>query len=163
RIADLKKGELLTDIGDALPLFAAEEGAVAHMNEDHRDAIALYATRLLDDDPGDWRVVSLDPEGCDLALGERVRRLEFPERVTDAGIRNGAFGADKFGFAGLKAVHWNLTEPALYEHALHSKEAELAYGGALAAQTGVHTGRSPKDKFIVRDTLTDKTVWWDNN
>ena len=88
RIADLKKGELLTDIGDALPLIAAEEGAVAHMNEDHRDAIALYATRLLDDDPGDWRVVSLDPEGCDLALGERVRRLEFPERVTDAsGLR----------------------------------------------------------------------------
>jgi phosphoenolpyruvate carboxykinase (ATP) len=83
--------------------------------------------------------------------------------VKETGIRNGAFGADKFGFSGLKAVHWNLVEPALYEHALRNNEAELAYGGALVAETGVHTGRSPKDKFIVRDGLTDRTVWWDNN
>ena len=83
--------------------------------------------------------------------------------MKETGIRNGAFGAEKFGFAGLKALHWNLTEPALYEHALRAGEGELAYGGALVAETGVHTGRSPKDKFIVRDALTDKTVWWDNN
>jgi phosphoenolpyruvate carboxykinase (ATP) len=83
--------------------------------------------------------------------------------VEETGIRNGAFGAEKFGFSGLRAVHWNLTEPALYEHALRAKEAEVAYGGALVAETGVHTGRSPKDKFVVRDALTDKTVWWDNN
>src|SRR6266851_2574328 len=83
--------------------------------------------------------------------------------VKETGIRNGAFGAETFGFSGLKAAHWNLTEPALYEHALRAKEGELAYGGALVAETGVHTGRSPKDKFIVRDALTDKTVWWDNN
>jgi len=83
--------------------------------------------------------------------------------VKETGIRNGAFGAETFGFSGLKAAHWNLTEPALYEHALRAKEGELAFGGALVAETGVHTGRSPKDKFIVRDALTDKTVWWDNN
>jgi phosphoenolpyruvate carboxykinase (ATP) len=83
--------------------------------------------------------------------------------VEETGIRNGAFGVEKFGFSGLQAVHWNLTEPALYEHALRAGEAEIAYGGALVAETGVHTGRSPKDKFIVRDALTDKTVWWDNN
>ncbi len=83
--------------------------------------------------------------------------------MKETGTRNGAFGADKFGFSGLEAVHWNLSEPALYEHALRAGEAELAFGGALVAETGVHTGRSPKDKFIVRDGLTDKTVWWDNN
>ncbi|HXM31820.1 MAG TPA: phosphoenolpyruvate carboxykinase (ATP), partial [Xanthobacteraceae bacterium] len=83
--------------------------------------------------------------------------------MEETGIRNGAFGAEKFGFSGLRAVHWNLTEPALYEHALRAKEAAIAYGGALVAETGVHTGRSPKDKFVVRDALTDKTVWWDNN
>jgi len=83
--------------------------------------------------------------------------------VKETGTRNGAFGADKFGFSGLEAVHWNLSEPALYEHALRTSEAVLAFGGALVAETGVHTGRSPKDKFIVRDGLTDKTVWWDNN
>jgi putative heme iron utilization protein len=85
RIADLKAENLSTSIEGAERLIEAEEGAVAHMNEDHRDAIALYATKLLGDEAGDWRIVSLDPEGCDLMLGERARRLEFPQRVTEAG------------------------------------------------------------------------------
>jgi putative heme iron utilization protein len=85
RIADLKKDELLTDISDAGQLAASEEDAVAHMNEDHRAALALYAAMLLGEEAGNWRIVSLDPEGCDLMLGERARRLEFPERVTEAG------------------------------------------------------------------------------
>src|SRR5215469_7255191 len=83
--------------------------------------------------------------------------------VRETGVRNGDFGADKFGFEGLEAVHWNLTEPRLYEHAIAAGEAELAFGGALSAATGPHTGRSPKDKFTVRDARTEKTVWWDNN
>ena len=78
-------------------------------------------------------------------------------------MRNGVFGADKFGFTGLKAVHWNPAEPLLYEHALRVGEAQLVRGGALVADTGVHTGRSPKDKFIVRDASTEQTIWWDNN
>jgi phosphoenolpyruvate carboxykinase (ATP) len=83
--------------------------------------------------------------------------------VQEAGERNGAFGVDKFGFKDLAAIHWNLTEPALYEHAIRAGEARLAYGGPLAADTGVHTGRSPKDKFIVSDPLTETTVWWGGN
>jgi phosphoenolpyruvate carboxykinase (ATP) len=83
--------------------------------------------------------------------------------VREIGPRNAAFGADKFGFQGLEALHWNLTAPLLYEHAIAAREAELAYGGALAAETGAHTGRSPKDKFIVKDALTERNVWWDNN
>src|SRR6266700_4019068 len=82
--------------------------------------------------------------------------------VQETGTRNGAFGADKFGFEGLAAVHWNLTAPRLYEYAVAAGEAKLAYGGALAAETGVHTGRSPKDKFIVKDAMTEHIVWWDN-
>jgi putative heme iron utilization protein len=85
RIADLKAKDLLTDLGGAERLIEVEESALAHMNEDHRDAIARYATKFLGDEAGEWRLVSLDPEGCDLMLGERVRRLEFPRRVTDAG------------------------------------------------------------------------------
>jgi putative heme iron utilization protein len=85
RIADLAAEDLTTGLGGAERLIEAEESALAHMNEDHRDAIALYATKLLADEAGGWRMVSLDPEGCDLMLGERVRRLEFPRRVTDAG------------------------------------------------------------------------------
>jgi phosphoenolpyruvate carboxykinase (ATP) len=83
--------------------------------------------------------------------------------VRETGVRNGAFGADKFGFVGLKAVHWNLGAPQLYERALTAGEATLAFGGALAADSGSHTGRSPKDKFIVKDTRTGPSVWWDNN
>ncbi|MCV4754095.1 phosphoenolpyruvate carboxykinase (ATP), partial [Escherichia coli] len=51
----------------------------------------------------------------------------------------------------------------LYEQAVHRGEAQLVQGGALAADTGTHTGRSPKDKFVVRDSATEGEVWWDNN
>ncbi len=83
--------------------------------------------------------------------------------MQETGVRNGAFGADKFGFKNLKQVNWNLGTSALYEHALKNNEAELTDGGALCAETGVFTGRSPKDKFTVRDASTDKTMWWANN
>ncbi|MCL6645637.1 MAG: phosphoenolpyruvate carboxykinase (ATP) [Dehalococcoidia bacterium] len=83
--------------------------------------------------------------------------------MQETGVRNGAYGADKFGLKGLKALHWNLTAPALYEHATRRGEAQIVEGGALCAETGVHTGRSPKDKFIVCDGQTEKTVWWERN
>jgi phosphoenolpyruvate carboxykinase (ATP) len=83
--------------------------------------------------------------------------------VKETGLRNSAYGADKFGFKDLAAVHWNLTEPALYEHAIRNGEASIVAGGALCAETGVHTGRSPKDKHTVVDAQTEHTVWWDGN
>lgn len=82
RIADLSAEELRTRTDDAEKLLDAEEGAVEHMNEDHLDAIELYATVLLGEKPGGWKIASLDPEGCDLISGENTRRLEFPVRVT---------------------------------------------------------------------------------
>ena len=83
--------------------------------------------------------------------------------MLETGHRNSACGADTFGLKHLTAVHWNLLEPALYEHALAHKEGNLSSGGALMAVTGAHTGRSPKDKFVVRDANTEGEVWWDNN
>jgi phosphoenolpyruvate carboxykinase (ATP) len=83
--------------------------------------------------------------------------------MLEQGIRNPEYGVDKFGFTDLEAVNWNLLEPELYERALTGGEAQLTSGGALCAETGVHTGRSPKDKYIVCDDLTDETVWWENN
>lgn len=85
RIVGLERKDILTDVSDADELVAAEESAVNHMNEDHREAITLYATKLLKAQEADWRMVSLDPEGCDLMAGEIVRRLDFPERLTKAG------------------------------------------------------------------------------
>lgn len=60
-------------------------------------------------------------------------------------------------------VFWNLTESALYREALQRGEADMAQGGALVVTTGKHTGRSAKDKFTVRDSETEDTIWWDNN
>src|SRR5580658_1574637 len=84
-------------------------------------------------------------------------------QVQETGVRNGAYGADKFGFKDLAAVHWNLPEAPLYEFAIRNGEASIVAGGALCAETGHHTGRSPKDKHTVVDAPTENTVWWDGN
>ena len=83
--------------------------------------------------------------------------------MQETGVHNGAFGADKFGLRKLKGVNWNFGAPQLYEHSLRAGEAVVSADGALCADTGVFTGRSPKDKFTVRDGLTDKTMWWAGN
>lgn len=83
--------------------------------------------------------------------------------MQETGVRNGAFGVDKFGLKNLKEVRWNLGTPQLYEYALRAGEAELTVDGVLCAETGEFTGRSPKDKFTVRDAETDKTMWWAGN
>jgi hypothetical protein len=82
RIHDLGAADLAIDISDAGPVIEAEEGAVAHMNADHADAIELYAIRLLGEPAGPWRMLGVDPAGCDLISGDTVRRLDFPQRVT---------------------------------------------------------------------------------
>ncbi len=80
--------------------------------------------------------------------------------MQETGVRNGAFGADKFGLRNLKGVNWNFGAPQLCEHSLATGEAVLSADGALCADTGVFTGRSPKDKFTVRDAVTDKNMGW---
>ncbi|HVQ08323.1 MAG TPA: phosphoenolpyruvate carboxykinase [Allosphingosinicella sp.] len=60
-------------------------------------------------------------------------------------------------------LHWNLGPAVLVEEALKRGEGLLAADGPLVVRTGKHTGRSAKDKFIVRDAETEATIWWDNN
>src|SRR5262245_8397475 len=97
--------------------------------------------------------------------GYRRRPGAFERRfcVEEKGIRNGAHGADKFGFKDLAAVNWNFDAPQLYEHSIAAGEATIVQGGPICAETGVHTGRSPKDKHTVVDALTENTMWWDGN
>ncbi len=85
RIVDLQPEQFLTDISDAGALLEAEQGAVEHMNSDHRDAINLYATRLLGAEAADWSCTGCDPDGIDLQAGTATLRLDFPERVTGPG------------------------------------------------------------------------------
>ncbi|MBI1649517.1 HugZ family protein [Hyphomicrobium sulfonivorans] len=83
RIFDLPREQLLVDLSGAEALVEAEQGIVSHMNEDHADAIGLYATQLLGAPAGDWRMTGVDPEGCDLVLGARALRLRFAARVSN--------------------------------------------------------------------------------
>jgi putative heme iron utilization protein len=84
RILDLKPEQFLTNLSDSKGLIEAEAGAVDHMNADHREALNLYASKLLGSASGDWRCTSIDPDGIDLQHGEATLRLDFPERVTTA-------------------------------------------------------------------------------
>ena len=84
RAADLRAADVLTDISGAEHLIAAEEGAIAHMNADHAEAVLLYAVKLLGEDQGPWRISGIDPDGADLIAGDRTARLPFRERVTSA-------------------------------------------------------------------------------
>jgi len=84
RAADLHAGDVTTDIAGAENLIEAEAAAVAHMNTDHGDAVRLYATKLLGAEDGPWRLTGLDPDGLDLACGDMILRLPFPQRVTTA-------------------------------------------------------------------------------
>jgi hypothetical protein len=82
RIFDLEPGDLLVPLAGAGSLLEAEPGIVEHMNEDHADALALYATRLAGASPGAWRMTGIDPEGCDLVLDGEARRILFAQPVT---------------------------------------------------------------------------------
>jgi len=88
RIVDLTPEQFLTDISDAGALLEAEQDAVEHMNADHRDAMNLYATKLLGAEQAEWRCTGCDPDGMDLQADTQTLRLEFPRRiVTPAALR----------------------------------------------------------------------------
>jgi phosphoenolpyruvate carboxykinase (ATP) len=67
------------------------------------------------------------------------------------------------GIVGAAGVYYNLTEPALVEAAVSRGEGRLGRGGAFLCTTGQFTGRSPKDKFVVRTAAVEDSVWWENN
>ena len=69
-------------------------------------------------------------------------------------------GLEVNGLKELDKVYWNLPAPALYEQAIARGEARIAQGGPLIANTGQHTGRSPKDKFIADEAGIRDNIWW---
>ena len=76
--------DILSDPADCPGLESVEADAIAHMNADHSDAVALYATGLLNQQPGQWCLVSLDSEGLDLMLGDKIVRLWFDKPLVSA-------------------------------------------------------------------------------
>ncbi|QPO08572.1 phosphoenolpyruvate carboxykinase (ATP) [Sulfitobacter pontiacus] len=76
---------------------------------------------------------------------------------------NPQFRLEDQGISGLGDVYYNMIEPALVEAALKREEGTLGRGGAFLVTTGKFTGRSPKDKHVVKtDSVADK-IWWENN
>jgi phosphoenolpyruvate carboxykinase (ATP) len=78
-------------------------------------------------------------------------------RVSDRVPRN---GLDAQRIATGAEIFWNLATPPLVEHAVRRGEGLLAKDGPLVVRTGKFTGRAARDKFIVRNVVTEKTVWW---
>ncbi len=76
---------ILSPIADPAGFEALERSAIEHMNQDHAEALALYATGLCAMPAGKWRATGLDPDGLDLALGDLTARITFPERVEEPG------------------------------------------------------------------------------
>lgn len=74
-----------------------------------------------------------------------------------------AHGLKSCSLDGLAPDHWNAVTPALYEHAVRRKEGLVAHLGPLVVRTGARTGRSPRDKFVVREPGSEDQIWWEGN
>jgi phosphoenolpyruvate carboxykinase (ATP) len=81
----------------------------------------------------------------------------------DHGRVNPTMTLETQGITGLGQVYYNLLEPDLVQAAIAGGEGTLGQGGTLLVTTGKHTGRSPKDKFVVKTPEVENTIWWENN
>ncbi len=82
------------------------------------------------------------------------------DSMDTTGNRASSYGLENHGIRNPLAAHWNLGAAQLTEEAIRRREGELAAGGALVVRTGPFTGRSPNDKYLVRDEMTESTVQW---
>src|SRR5687767_13062041 len=69
-------------------------------------------------------------------------------------------GLESHGIRNVNTVYWNLSTPLLYEESIRRREARLSHLGPLVVRTGSHTGRSPQDKFVVKEPTSEDKVWW---
>ncbi|MCX5494921.1 pyridoxamine 5'-phosphate oxidase family protein [Kaistia dalseonensis] len=89
RIAQIAPEDLLVDISDSADLLENEKMVVEHMNDDHLDAISLYAEKLLGLPASDWKMTGCDPDGVDLISKAGRARLSFPTRATSVAAAGG--------------------------------------------------------------------------
>ena len=75
-------------------------------------------------------------------------------------MQAGVQGLEEHGIRTSRPIHRNLGTAALYEHSIRRQEGELAAEGPLVCKTGAHTGRSPNDKFVVREPSSEAHVAW---
>ena len=83
------------------------------------------------------------------------------QKITEEkGRKRTNYSLDNYGITEAANVYWNLNTPELYEEIARRGEGTLSAHGALIVDTGEHTGRSAKDKFIVREPESEGRVWW---
>jgi phosphoenolpyruvate carboxykinase (ATP) len=76
------------------------------------------------------------------------------------GVNPSRYGLEHHGIQNVNQVFWNLGTAALMENAIRRREGLLASGGALVVRTGQRTGRSPNDKFLVKEPTSERNIWW---
>ena len=78
--------------------------------------------------------------------------------MREPGIQRSRYGLENHGIVNVNDIYWNLSTPALYEEAVRRREGLVAHLGPLIVRTGHHTGRSPNDKFIVREPSSQDNI-----
>lgn len=78
----------------------------------------------------------------------------------EAGHAKGSVDLEYLGIKNINNVYWNLTTPALYEQIIRRREGVIGHLGPVIVRTGSFTGRSPNDKFIVKEPTTDGHIHW---
>ena len=87
---------------------------------------------------------------------------DFPLPLLGTADLLGPFWLDAHGLEPRGTVRWNYETPELQQHAMRRGEGALSAHGVFTSRTGARTGRSPKDKFTVRDAVNEDTNWWGN-
>ena len=86
--------------------------------------------------------------------------LTNKRQVAETPMRPTLNGLESHGIHNINIAYWNLGAPQLLEHAVARREGTFGCGGAFVVHTGQFTGRSPRDKFMVRDETTASEVNW---
>jgi phosphoenolpyruvate carboxykinase (ATP) len=93
-----------------------------------------------------------------------IKSMAAPNDTVAAAPETGGipsrYGLDTQGIESASAVRWNYSAPQLIEHAISAREGTIVEGGAFNAITVPHTGRSPRDRFLVSDPATEAEIWW---
>ena len=98
RAERIKASELAPDPAAVAAILAAEADIIAHVNAEHADAVAAIAQGLLGGAAGDWRLVAVDVDGCDLSDSNQTVRLAFLAQVSDSdGVRAALIRAAREG------------------------------------------------------------------
>lgn len=93
-------------------------------------------------------------------LGMSLGRKSYPASAVQGVAAVPKFDLSHHGIININHDYWHLSTPALYEQIIRHREGIVAHLGPIVVRTGAHTGRSPKDKFIVEEESTQTDVWW---